>query len=134
MFLHTEGPQALGTTWVGGTAEIVEGETMGFLDSLRSLFSTRPSAQADDAIHIYVECGRCKSRVHVRLDKRHDLSQGEGGGYFVRKEIMDSKCFRMMMAEIAFDTSYRIQSQEMQGGRFISKQEFDLAASPGGQA
>ncbi len=47
---------------------------------------------------------------------------------------MDSKCFRMMTAEIAFDTSYRIQSQEMQGGRFISKQEFDAAAPPGGQA
>jgi len=107
---------------------------MGLLDTLRRLFSPRPSAQADDAIHIYVECGRCQSKVHVRLDKRHDLSQEEGGGYFVRKEIMDSKCFRMMTAEIAFDTSYRIQSQEVQGGRFISKQEFEAAAPTGGQA
>ena len=106
---------------------------MGLLDNLRSLFSSRPSVQTDDAIHIYVECGRCKSRVHVRLDKRHDLSQEEGGGYFVRKEIMDSKCFRMMTAEIAFDTGYRIQSQEVQGGRFISKHEFDAAAPSGGQ-
>jgi hypothetical protein len=116
------------------TAGTEEGETMGFLDNLRSLFSSRPSARADDAIHIYVECGRCKSRVHVRLDKRHDLSQGEGGGYFVRKEIMDSKCFRMMTAEIAFDTSYRVQNQEVQGGRLVSKQEFDAAAPPGGPA
>lgn len=107
---------------------------MGLLDKLRSLFSSRPSAQADDAIHIYVECGRCKSKVHVRLDKRHDLSQGEGGGYFVRKEIMDSKCFRLMTAEIALDTSYRIQNQEVQGGRFISKQEFEEVTSPGAQA
>ncbi len=107
---------------------------MGLLDNLRSLFSSRPSVRADDAIHIYVECGRCKSRVHVRLDKRHDLSQGEEGGYFVRKEIMDSRCFRMMTAEIAFDTSYLIQSQEVQGGRFISKQEFDAAAPSGGKA
>jgi len=107
---------------------------MGLLDKVRSLFSSGPSAQADDAIHIYVECGRCKSKVHVRLDKRHDLSQGEGGGYFVRKEIMDSKCFRLMTAEIALDTSYRIERQEVQGGRFISKQEFEAAAPPGGQA
>ncbi|HXZ43997.1 MAG TPA: hypothetical protein VEH53_04150 [archaeon] len=106
---------------------------MALLDNLRSLFSSRPSARADDAIHIYVECGRCKSRVHVRLDKRHDLSREEGGGYFVRKEIMDSKCFRMMTAEIAFDAGYRIQSQEMQGGRFISKQEFDAGAPSGSQ-
>jgi len=107
---------------------------MGLLDTLRRLFSSRPSARVDDAIHVYVECGRCQSKVHVRLDKRHDLSQGEGCGYFVRKEIMDGKCFRLMTAEIAFDTNYRIQSQEVQGGRLIPKQEFEAAAPPGGQA
>lgn len=106
---------------------------MGFLDKLRSVFSSRPSPEADDAVHIYVECGRCKSRIHVRLDKHHDLSQGEGGGYFVRKEIMDGKCFRLMAAEIAFDNSYRIERQEVQGGRFISKQEFEAGTLPGGQ-
>ena len=107
---------------------------MGLLDTLRSLFSSKPSAGADDAVHVYVECGRCKSRVHVRLDKRHDLSRGEGDGYFVRKEIMDSKCFRLMTAEITFDGSYRIQSQEVQGGRFITKGEFEAEISPEAQA
>jgi hypothetical protein len=102
---------------------------MGILDRLTSLLSSKPSRQADDAIHIYVECDRCKSKVHVRLDKRHDLSAGEGGGYFVRKEIMDSRCFRLMSAEINFDGSYRVQSQDLQGGRFISKEEFEAAAS-----
>jgi len=104
---------------------------LGLLDRLSSLFSPAPAKEGKDAVHIYVECGRCKSRVHVRLDKRHDLSTGEGGGYFVRKEIMDSKCFRMMTAEISFDGSYRIQTQELQGGRFITKAEFD-AATPSG--
>jgi hypothetical protein len=101
---------------------------MGFLDRFTSLFGAKPSQQADDAIHVYVECDRCKSKVHVRLDKRHDLSVGEGGGYFVRKEIMDSKCFRLMSAELVFDGSYRMQRQDLQGGRFISKEEFEAAA------
>ncbi len=104
---------------------------MGLLDRLTSLFSPRPSEEGDDAIHIYVECGRCRSAVHVRLDKRHDLSQGEGGGFFVRKEIMDSKCFRLMTAEITFDGGYRVQAQELQGGRFLSKAEFEAAAHSG---
>ena len=103
---------------------------MGFLDMLTSLFSTKPSRGADEAIHVYVECGRCRSAVHVRLDKRHDISQGEGGGYFVRKEVMDSKCFRLMTAEIVFDGTYRIQSQQVQGGRFLTKEEFDTTARP----
>ena len=105
---------------------------MGLLDRLTSLFSSKPSGEADDAIHLYVECDRCHSRVHVRLDKRHDISQAEGGGYFVRKEIMDSKCFRLMAAEITFDAGYHIQSQDLQGGRLISKQEF-VAGSGEGQ-
>ncbi len=98
---------------------------MGLLQKLGSLFGATTSGERDDAIHIYVECGRCKSRVHVRLDRRHDISQGEGGGYFVRKEIMDSKCFRLMAAEITFDGAYRIQSQEVQGGRFLTQEEFE---------
>jgi hypothetical protein len=38
---------------------------------------------------------------------------------------MDSKCFRLMAAEITFDSAYRIQSQEVQGGRFLTQAEFD---------
>ncbi len=101
---------------------------MGFLNKLTSVFGAKPSQQPDEAIHVYVECERCKSKVHVRLDKRHDLSAGEEGGYFVRKEIMDSKCFRLMSAELVLDSSYRIQRQDLQGGRFISKEEFEAAA------
>jgi hypothetical protein len=116
------------------TARSEEEETMGLLDKLASLFSSKSSAGVDDAVHIYVECARCKSKVHVRLDRRHDFNQGEGGGYFVRKEIMDSKCFRLMAAEIVFDTRYRVESQDIQGGRFISKEEYEAATSAGSQA
>jgi hypothetical protein len=90
----------------------------------QKLFGSRTAAESDDAVHVYVECGRCRSKVHVRLDKRHDLSQVEGGGYFVRKEIMDSTCFRLMVAEIAFDAAYRISRQEVEGGRFLTPAEF----------
>jgi hypothetical protein len=99
---------------------------MGLLQRLSSLFGGKASGERDDAFHIYVECERCKSKVHVRLDRRHDISQKEDGGYFVRKEIMDGKCFRLMAAEITFDGAYRIQSQEVQGGRFISRGEYEL--------
>jgi hypothetical protein len=97
---------------------------MGLLDKLTSLFGGG-GGEGDNAVHIYVECGRCQARVHVRLDPRHDLSQGEGGDYFVRKEVMDSKCFRLMVAELTFDSRYRVQTQEIQGGRFLTQEEFD---------
>lgn len=98
---------------------------MGLLDKLSAMFGGKPAVGADDAIHIYVECGRCKAKVHVRLDRRHDISLREDGGYYVRKEIMDAKCFRLMAAEITFDSAYRIQSQDVQGGRFLTRAEFE---------
>lgn len=98
---------------------------MGILERLMSLFGAKGGSETDDAIHIYVECERCKARVHVRLDPRHDISAREEGGYYVRKEIMDSTCFRLMAAEIAFDSGYRIQRQEIQGGRFLTQAEFE---------
>ncbi|HTU02491.1 MAG TPA: hypothetical protein VMG58_11770 [Candidatus Sulfotelmatobacter sp.] len=94
---------------------------MGFL---QRLFGRESSASTDDGIHLYVECEHCRSKVHVRLDPRHDLSQADDGGYFVRKEIMDGKCFRLMAAEISFDRGYRIARQEISGGRFLSPEEF----------
>ena len=103
---------------------------MGLLEKLGALFGGTGSGERDDAVHIYVECGRCRSKVHVRLDRRNDISAREEGGYFVRKEIMDSKCFRLMPAEITFDAAYRIQTQEVQGGRFISREEYEAAAPP----
>ncbi|HTX54233.1 MAG TPA: hypothetical protein VMD08_12525 [Candidatus Baltobacteraceae bacterium] len=105
---------------------------MGLLDGLKSLFSSKAARPTDDAIHVYVECAKCKAVVHVRLDKRHDLSAHEGGGYFVRKEIMDSKCFRLITAEITLDNAYHIQSQDITGGQFITREAFDATppASP----
>ena len=97
---------------------------MGLLGKLASLFGGQ-GGTSDDAIHIYVECERCKAKVHVRLDRRHDISVREEGGYYVRKEIMDSKCFRLMAAEITLDGAYRIQKQEVQGGRFLTQAEFE---------
>ena len=103
---------------------------MGLLEKLSSLLGGTGSGARDEAVHIYVECARCKSKVHVRLDRRNDISTREEGGYYVRKEIMDSKCFRLMAAEITFDAAYRIQSQEAQGGRFITREEYEAATPP----
>ena len=100
---------------------------MGLLEKLSSLFGAKGAGGGDDAVHIYVECERCKSKVHVRLDRRHDISVREDGGYYVRKEIMDSKCFRLMAAEITLDSAHRIQSQEIQGGRFVTREEYESA-------
>ena len=98
---------------------------MGFLDKLGSLFSG--SRQEDDAIHLYVQCDKCGARLDIRVDKQYDLLPDyEGGGaYLLRKEMMDDSCFTLMYAEIHFDRQYNIIASEVQGGRLISRDEFE---------
>jgi len=98
---------------------------MGFLHKLGGLLSS--GKQNDNAIHLYVECDKCGEKLDIRVDKQYDLLPDyEGGGdYFLRKEMMDGTCFTLMYAEVHFDRQYNIIASEVQGGRLISREEFE---------
>jgi len=107
------------------------------MNLLRRLFGGGSGAIADNAIHLYVRCNRCNAPVHVRVDPRNDLvieygDDEDASGYRLIKEIMDSRCFRLMRAEIEYDRGRRELSRQIEGGTFISKDEYDqLAAQEG---
>ncbi len=85
----------------------------------------------DGALHLYVRCNRCQSVVHVRVDLRNDLvsnyDDDEANGYTLYKEMMDSRCFRLMRAEIAFDRARRETGRTIEGGTFISREDYEQA-------
>lgn len=96
---------------------------------LRRLFGSN-SSPSDGAIHLYVRCSRCSAPVHVRVDPRNDLTIEYGddespSGYQLIKEIMDSRCFRLMRAEITYDSARREISRQIEGGAFISREEYE---------
>lgn len=98
---------------------------MGFWDRLGSLFSG--TRQEDHAIHLHVQCDKCGAKLDIRIDKQYDLLpdyEGEGD-HFLRKEMMDGTCFTLMYAEVHFDRQYNILASEVQGGRLISREEFE---------
>jgi hypothetical protein len=102
------------------------------MNVLRRLFGGR-SASDDGAIHVYVKCNRCGAPVHVRVDPRNDLvseydESDDPSGYLLVKEIMDSRCFRIMRAEITYDRSRREQERTIEGGTFITKEEYEQLA------
>jgi len=43
----------------------------------------------------------------------------EGPAYTLRKEVMDSKCFRMMTLSATYDSSRREIQKEVSGGEFV---------------
>ena len=94
---------------------------MGFLDSLKSMFT--PPADPN-AMWLYVKCKRCGTPLVVRVDLRNELSADyESNGYILHKEMMDSKCFTLMHAEIHFDANHQIIERKIDHGTFLTKEE-----------
>jgi len=103
---------------------------MGFLDKLRRLLGTASASSATLAdphgLWFHFRCTKCGSLVRIRADRRNDLNRSEGPGTFLlRKEVMDSKCFQLISAEIWLDASYNVVSAEVNGGELISKEEYE---------
>ena len=97
---------------------------MGFL---KRLFGSEKSDKPyvdKHGIYFYVQCANCGSRVRLRADKQHELNR-EAGGFVWHKTIIDSKCFRPMPAVIHLDSSYRVTNQEIENGRFLTKDEYE---------
>ena len=106
---------------------------MGILERLSSLFAGGEKEPKEPGVfYLYIRCGKCGEKVRVRVDTRHDLMRdydrgtGDmGSGYVLRKDVMDSKCFQIMHAEVYLDNSYRILSQDISGGEFITWEEYE---------
>lgn len=97
---------------------------MGFL---RKLFG-QSSQPKDDGLYFYVRCGNCGRALRIRVNKQADLlPDWDRGGYSLTKEMMDDKCFRLMRAEMTFDSSLKVTSQTIEGGAFITREEYEAA-------
>ncbi|MBI3972329.1 MAG: hypothetical protein HY332_13700 [Chloroflexi bacterium] len=86
---------------------------------------------ADDAIWLYVRCAACGETIRVRVSPLNDLSpefEGERDyptGYIVRKEIVGQNCFRRIHVEMTFDARRQPLSQDITGGTFITREEYE---------
>jgi hypothetical protein len=99
---------------------------MKLLKRLRGLVGGEGRPRDPDGIYFYVRCGRCGQKLKVRADRRFDLVRDlDEGGYVLHKEMMDGTCFSLMYATVRFDEDKRIISREVEGGEFISEEEFN---------
>jgi hypothetical protein len=99
-------------------------------EKIRNLFAGL--GQADSTgIYFYVKCGKCGTPVKIRVDRRHDLLRDyERGGYVLHKEVMDGTCFQLFNFTVHFDDRYRIVDREIEGGEFITEDEYHSLTKP----
>jgi hypothetical protein len=99
------------------------------MNLLRRLFGGQQPSAPDNALHVYVRCSRCGAPVHVRVHLFNDLAVDYDDnenvtGYWLRKEIMDSRCFRLIYADLRFDRNRHEAGRSIEGGEFISAEEY----------
>lgn len=100
---------------------------------LRKLFGGggEQAPAGDDGFYFYCKCNNCGMPVRVRVNLANDLAADYGDtaaeGYALFKEVMDDRCFRIMRVEIQFDQRRREQSRTVEGGAFITAEEYEAA-------
>lgn len=99
---------------------------MGFLKKLFGGEKKEKPYVDKTGIYFYVQVDGVDSRVRVRADKQHDLMRVDNS-YVWHKTIVDSKFFRRMQAEVHFDGSYKVTHADLQGGTFITQEEYEAA-------
>jgi hypothetical protein len=101
--------------------------------ALQNLFKGAPRESSDGGIYYYVRCGKCGEAIRVRIDRNNDLAQefeGSGdhpSGYGATKGVVGKTCFRQMSVTINFDGGRREVSRSIDGGDFITREEFEAA-------
>ena len=76
---------------------------------------------SSDFIEYRIKCGKCGETITIKVFPERDLNptyDDNGPAYTLKKEVMDSKCFRMISVEISYDSSRHEISREISGGSF----------------
>ena len=92
---------------------------MGFLQKLFG--NDEPE---EEGFFVYVQCDQCGAKVRSRIHKEYDLVRA-GDGYDWHKTIVDSRCFQRIPTVAHFDRDFNLVNADIQGGRFITKEEYE---------
>jgi hypothetical protein len=100
---------------------------------LSRLFGNKDrGAGGDDrqGLHIYVRCDRCGETIHIRANRRTDITQeydesGDRTTRVLHKEILGSKCQNLMYAHLTLDASDKVIDSRMERCTLISREEYE---------
>lgn len=102
---------------------------MGFFSKLFGAFQGKPPTGNDRYIPIYVLSNRCHEPIAGHIDMMNEISLDDENkaSYYTRKVLHSSgkdRCFAQVEVEVWFDSHKRIVRQEVQGGRWLTSEEY----------
>lgn len=102
---------------------------MSFLKKITSIFS--PGGGSKTPMYwVYVQCNRCNEKLRTNVNLNNDLSiryaeSNSDDTYFTHKTIIGRNlCFQPIEVELSFDRQRNLVDKQIQGGRFITEEEF----------
>ena len=99
------------------------------MDILKRLFGGQTKeGRGDDpnALVYYVKGRKCGAITRVRVDKYNDLSlDDDGENYVVHKGVVDNVCYGSVEIELRFDANRNELSRGIEGGTFVTREEYD---------
>ena len=90
-------------------------------------FFNKKEVGSSELFWIYTQCDKCGEKFKTLIRKNNDLAptyKNEGPAFILRKELIGASCPNRINLYLEFDRSYRKISEEITGGHFISKEEY----------
>ncbi len=100
---------------------------MGFFSKIIAAFTGKAPSGSDRYLPLYVIDHRCHEPISGQVDMLNELSLAEEGGYYVRKVLHTSgksRCFGQVEVQLWLDSKKQITRHEVQGGRWLTAEEF----------
>ncbi|HRW46321.1 MAG: hypothetical protein KDD91_15635 [Caldilinea sp.] len=103
---------------------------MGLFSRIAALFTGKAPGGSNRYLPIYIVDHRCREPIAGQVDLLNELSlaDDEGGGYYVRKVLHTSgerRCFGQVEVQLWLDGKKQITNHEVQGGRWLTAEEYD---------
>lgn len=96
------------------------------MEFLKKLFSGSGEPR-DGGMYYYVRSRRSGEIVQVRLDPNQLTPEYENErvtGYYARKVLVGQRSFERMEAEFGFDAQKKLLDKSVQGGEFVTREEW----------
>ncbi len=100
---------------------------MGFLNSIKSLFSGDGTGASDPGYEIYVRCQRCGETLKTSLNLSQNLTPRDEGGFIARKTLVgggEKLCFQRIEVTLIFNNQRQLVEQDIAYGEFITAEAY----------